>query len=423
MTRYVFITIILFAGIFFSCKKISVSQNHGDAEWVKVITDASVFFPGKMRADAQNNLYCSYNYTDYEIDSNSAVIKLDSKGNILWRRSFADTTIYDFVVTPEGKIVIPIYSNGMITLIELDPAGNIISSGNPYVLPFNAADIDEIVTLKIFIEADVGYYNLSGTILYNLNFPNERVGFMMEFDNNFNGGWKRPYFFANPRTVITGCAETDDGYLLFGNIQFKNTNTSEVFTLKTDAGGNKIGAIKEYSTSAFNAANDPPYSGFYCNTSDIIRAGNKFYACAYNELYNVPTISSPPVYADDDNSARIYTFDSDGNKMGDPKTLKYDIQNLVADLVLTKDSGLLIGLNPVTLVGIGYVGRQSSYVARLNSDLSIQSVSNIQTNYKDYLGSICAMPDGTYAIETMIQSFGEEHYRLEVIKTDVNGNF
>ena len=101
-----------------------------------------------------------------------------------------------------------------------------------------------------------------------------------------------------------------------------------------------------------------------------------------------------------------------------------DEQQLITDFVLMKDGGLLIGVNPIKIVtGIYYTGQQNSSIARLSADLNIESISNIQTQYMDYASSICALPDGRYAIESIIQSFGGGTYKLEVIKTDENGNY
>ena len=59
----------------------------------------------------------------------------------------------------------------------------------------------------------------------------------------------------------------------------------------------------------------------------------------------------------------------------------------------------------------------------LNSQLDFQSAENLQTKYMDYVSSMCNLSDGAVAIETIIQSFGGDGYRLQVTKTDKNGNF
>src|SRR4029077_20246905 len=102
-------------GIFCSCRKVSVVQNTTEPKWIKVIADSVVHFPGKIRADAQNNLYCSYNYNDAEISGTSAIVKLDTNGNIVWRTVFTNTSIFDFITTQSG-LVIASYLSGIITV-------------------------------------------------------------------------------------------------------------------------------------------------------------------------------------------------------------------------------------------------------------------------------------------------------------------
>ncbi|HUM46918.1 MAG TPA: hypothetical protein PLD84_08320 [Chitinophagales bacterium] len=416
--------LIFLAVIFFSCKKNSIEQNAGNAAWIKVMDDSAVYFPGKIRADAASNLFCSYNYRNYVIDSNSAIIKLDPSGNLLWRKQFDNLTIYDFMINPDGDVVIASYDAGMITLTILSSEDTTHFLLGAYPLPLVTDKIRDIVGMKISTTAD-GNYVISSTVFYRKN--NERVsmGFIMEVTTSGVQLWMGDYFFPiNEATTITGCAGAEDGYLLFGNVQKRFPAVSSFFVMKCDSKGDSLWT-KFYETSNYTSTgpDSGTYHGYYCYTTDIISSGdNNFYACAYNEKYNLPNVSNLPIYTDDDNSARIMKISQEGTLIKSA-SLKHDFQNMAADLVRTGDNGLLIGLNPINLVGTYYLGMQSSFVARLNTNLDILSVSNIQTHYYDYLGSLCVTPDGHYAIETMIQSFGSESFLLEIIKTNENGNF
>lgn len=414
----------LFAEIFFSCKKITVEQNTGDAQWIKVISDSPVYFPGKIRSDAENNLFCSYSYMDYKIDTNSAIIKLDRNGNLLCKKEFVSLAIYDFVVTGEGDAVIASYANGMITLTTVSPTCSAVLLGS-YPLPLMPGTIRDIAGMKIFITS-AGNYNISGTVFYRLGDERVSMAFMMEVSKTGTKIWMQDYFFHDKEsaTTITGCAPAGDGYILFGNVQYKDPAVSSFFILRCDEQGDSLWT-KFYVTSSFTSTgpDSGSYHGYYCNTSDIIPSGDEnFYACAFNEKYNMPNVNNLPIYTEDDNSARIMKINADG-EIVDYVRLKYEFQNMAAALVRTNDNGLLIGFNPINLVGTYYVGKQSSFVARLTADLCIQSVSHIQTQYYDYLGSICSIPDGHFAIASMIQSFGKENYHLQIIKTNENGNF
>ena len=418
-TAFIFITFFA-AGIFASCKKISVTNNTG-AEWIKVISDSNVRLVGKIRADAQNNLYCSYNYKDSVISDYSAIVKLDAKGNILWRKEFTDLSIYDFVVTPENDVVIPSYSDGMITLIKLSSDSGTRSSGTPYALPSAAASF-KIVGMKIFITADHNY-NISGTLKKG---SKKRIGFMMKMSFADAGIWGKTFTFqssADSTTTLTGCAEISSEFYLFGNTQMDSPKTSYFFIMKTEAVGDSMWT-RTYSTSSYNPG-DSSYWGYYCWTSDLIPSGDGYlFGCAYNVEYNVVNQTGISVSTYDDKSARIFKFSLMGDTV-ESAHVKLTEQNEVADLLLKKDGGLFIGLNPNVLGDVSIVFERNSFIAQVSSNptLAVQSMTPIQSQYADYLSSVCAMPDGHYAIETMIQSLGGDHYRLEVIKTDENGNF
>lgn len=409
--------------IFISCKKEPIAQNTGDAQWIKVISDAPAYLPGKIRPDTENNLYCSYNYTDYKADSSSALIKLDKNGTLIWRKEFTHFTIYDFLITGENRIMMASYSNGMITL-TLDTTNELFGS---YPLPIIPDDFRDLFGVKLFINS-AGNYMISGTVFYRQNGKRVSLAFLTEINkDDGQKQWMQCYYFPEgPETTVTGCAEVEreSGYILIGSIQEEDTLISSFFLLRVNEFGDSLWT-KVHETGSYTSTgpNSGTYHGYYCFTSDIISsADNNFYACAYNQKYNLPNINGLPAYSDDDNSARILKINADGEVI-DYERLKHDFQNMAAALVLTNDGGLLIGFNPIRLVGTFYVGRQNSFIARLNSDLAVQSVSFIQNHYYDYLGSLCAMPDGHYAIQTMIQSFGNEHFYLEIIKTNKNGNF
>ncbi|MBK6485151.1 MAG: hypothetical protein IPG01_18965 [Chitinophagaceae bacterium] len=409
--------------IFISCKKDPIGQNTGDAEWIKVISDTPARLPGKIRPDQDNNLYCSYNYTDYKADSSSALIKLDKNGKLIWRKEFTHFTIYDFLITDENRILMVSYSNGMITL-TMDTNNVMFGS---YPLRIISGEFRDLLGVKLF-KNSAGNYMISGTVFYRKNGERVSMAFLIEI-NKEDGQkiWMQHYDFPEgPEITVTGCAEVDhgSGYIMIGSIQEKVPLISSFFLLRVNEFGDSLWT-KVHETSSYTSTgpDSGTYHGYYCFTSDIISsADNNFYACAYNQKYNLPNINGLPAYSDDDNSARILKINADGEVI-DYERLKHDFQNMAADLVLTTDGGLLIGFNPIRLVGTFYVGKQSSFIARLNPDLTVQSVSFVQNHYYDYLGSLCAMPDGHYAIQTMIQSFGNDHFYLEIIKTNKNGNF
>ena len=403
--------VLLLSSTIFSCKKEN-TESLRDIKWVKVFTDSAIYYPGKIRADLAGNMFCSYNYRDYGIDTNSAINKLDTNGNILWEKRFPDLAIYDFVILNEKAILLS-YKDDIITLTEISDPGHITTLGS-YNSPVTYGNIRRLDGMKIFITKS-GNFNISGAITYLEGNDKIHTGFMMEVSTSYILNWSQVYIFPEiTPAVVTGCAQADDGYLLFGNVQYKDPLTTEFFVLKCKVNGDLLW-IKYYQTSSNDTTQ---YYGYHCNTSDIIpsRDGN-FYACAFNDRFNVPTIVTPPIFTTDDNSARVFKISPSGD-ISIVYNLKYGFQNEVADLVLNpSDGGLIIGLNPVVLVGVHYLGTQTSFVARFNSNLSLLSVSNNQTIYSDFLGSICALPDGYFAVLIMIQSFGKEKYKLEIVKT------
>ena len=58
---HIFLLLCFLSGIIFSCKENDDSVQPG-ATWVKVIEENHVYSPGRIRADASENLFCSYSY-------------------------------------------------------------------------------------------------------------------------------------------------------------------------------------------------------------------------------------------------------------------------------------------------------------------------------------------------------------------------
>jgi hypothetical protein len=303
--------------------------------------------------------------------------------------------------------------------------------GSPVDLPFVDGNIiSGMLGMKILITVDG--YHLSGTA--SLLTPGVTAGFAIKLNMVGAEVWEHSYIFpqqADAGTSITGSAETDGGFILFGNVQTDlksitetspSMSISKFFIMQSNKTGDTIPGTTFYTTSNYNDSLKT-YSGYYCGTSDIIDGEDGYYyACAFNTLFNTPSQFPFAVYTDDDNSARIFKI-SDEDSLVDSIRVKFDVQNQVADLVKKNDGGLFIGFNPFRQGNFAFVGERHSFIANVSSGFQLQNVSSIQNQYSDYLGSVYLMPDRHYAIETMIQSLGKEHNKLEVIKTDENGNF
>ncbi len=421
---HVLIKVFLLSGIFFSCTKIVDLQHAGDAQWIQVVTDSSVTYTGKIRADASDNLYCSYNYKDEKISDSSGILKLDANGNLVWRIQYDAISIFDFLVLTSGQIIIASSKDSTVTIYSVPTDSGATTKIGSTQLPIVGKPISGVSAMKIF-ESDGGY-NLSGTI--SLDPKKSKIisaaGFQMQITNSVDDVWKHAYYFSNADTVhtatsITGCAKKSDGYLLFGNCQDVFPAVSRFFVMNCNSTGDSL-YTTFYPTSTYDADADT-FGGYYCGTSDILKSGENYFGCAFNVLYNTAGQVPVPVYNNDDNSARVFKFDANGN-ISSRDSFKFDFQNQVADFIVKDDGGLLIGLNPNKLGNFSIVGKRNSFVANLDANLKLQSAQYLQTQFTDYLGALCKMKNG-YAVESMIQSFGKEHYRLEIIKTDENGNF
>lgn len=407
-----------------SCKKGDLLFSSGEAQWIKVVSDSTVFFPGKIRVDGENNLYCSYDHKEPEISRNSGLIKLDINGDLVWRKQFDSVAIFDFLVKTDGIVIIASASAGIVTLREIPATADTCFILGSYDLPSFGKPVVKVLGMKILKDETKNTYILSGTARLNSQTSDNSAGFMMEMSATGMGIWRHSYIFeqsAGAATAITGCTQTSDGFMLFGNLQFGFPTISKFFILKCNLNNGDTLWSRFYNTSSY-FPDSQPYDGYYCSTSDIVAGDDGyFYAGAFNVLYNTPS-QTFPIHTNDDNSARIFKINATGETI-DSIHVKFDIQNAVADLVKKKDGGLLIGLNPYKLGNFAFVGKRNSFVANVNSSFVLENVTTIQTQYSDYLGSICSMPDGHYAIVTTIQSLGQANNNLEIIKTDLDGNF
>jgi hypothetical protein len=415
--------LLFISGVFFSCDKNDDSGQPG-ATFVKVIEENHVYNPGKIRVDAYNNLFCSYSYTDYDNDSSSAIVKLDSLGNVIGQQDFPGLAIYDFQLNDAGEPMTACFEQGIVSITKLSASlDEEPQHTGSFALPLDVTKIRKLNGLKMLKKSD-GDYLLYGVVRYAKNPFNGWIFLFAGFDDGGSFEWGDTMYLSDQNHVsgVTGCAESGDGYVFLGYTQFQGFPvSSEFFVMKTDLNG-VVQCETRYTTSLYNSI-DSTYSGYYCETSDLIPAldGQSFYGCAFNVRFNIPYFAGQ-VNTSDDNSARIFRFDACGNVLA-RDSVNVDEQNQVTDLLLTKNGDFLLGINPYPLFGVYYVGQQNAYSTMLNSQLDFQSAENLQTKYMDYVSSMCNLSEGTVAIETIIQSFGGDGYRLQITKTDKNGNF
>ena len=420
---HIYLLLCFLSGIIFSCKENDDSVQPG-ATWVKVIEENHVYSPGRIRADASENLFCSYSYTGYDNDSSSAMVKLDSQGNVAGQQDFPGLAIYDFQLNEAGEPMAAGFENGIVSMMKLSASldEEPLQMGS-YTLPLDPTKIRKLNGLKMLKQAD-GHFLLYGTVRYTKNPYNGWMAFFAGFDAGGSFEWDDTMYLSDQNHVsaITGCAESEDGFVFLGYNQFPGFPvSSEFFIMKTDFKGQVV-CDTSYVTVQYDSM-DSSYSGYYCETSDVIPAldGQSFYGCAFNVRFNIPFFAGQ-VNTSDDNSARIFRLDACGNILA-RDSVKVDEQNQVSDLLLMKNGDLLLGINPYPLFGVYYTGQQNASITMLNSQLDFQSAENLQTKYMDYVSSMCNLSDGAVAIETIIQSFGGDGYRLQVTKTDKNGNF
>lgn len=392
-----------------------------EADWIKVVTENHVYEPGQIRTDHAGNIFCSYNYASYGLDTHFAIIKLDRYGTVITKQEISDLTVYEFEMSEEGEPILASYENGIVTLSKLTNAlGDSPAEFGSFTLPVEVNKIKQ-PNLRLIVQAD-GSYLVAGSFLHTKN-PSKCLGFLIQFDRDGVVIMGDTIVLSEfpPLAFVTGCAEASDGYVLFGSTQYQNPSYSSYFICKTDFSGNIL-CMKKDTTSWYFADVDST-AGYYCETSDLIPApdGETFYGCAYNVRFNIP-FQVNPLYTTDDNSARVFQFDACG-EIRNSTSIKLDDQNQVMDLIVMPNSDLLVAINPFSLIGVYYSGQQNSFAARLSSALTLKSVQQFQTNYMDYLSSMSVMPDGSIVYESAIQSFGGDGFRLQVTKSDENGNF
>lgn len=414
---------VFISAMLLSCSKQVTLPDPSAAQWIKVFTDSPVYMVGKIRADAEGNLYASYNHKDVATGSPGAILKTDASGTFVWRLEYPHRSVYDFHLLDESdKLLVVSANSNAITLTTVTTTTHDTAFIGAYPLPDPGIGINGIKNAKLLVTKS-GNYNLSGTMLLDSKI-NSSAGFMMEINGPANQLlWSHAWYFSPFNaggTSITGCTETTDGFMLIGNVQGTAPPLSQFFILCTDATGDTLFS-KHYYTSSYDTAQNS-FSGYYCETSDIapMDDGN-FFAPAFNLLYNNSNQLPYPIFTTDDNSARLFRISPSGDTLGSER-LKQAKQNQVIDFV-PKDNGWFLGLNPSTLDYFGGIGERYAFCTTLDDDLVPQNTTVINSYYTNYLSSVYPTPDGFFATLSMVQSLGTGHYYLQLIKTGENGSF
>jgi len=245
------------------------------------------------------------------------LIKTDSKGNLIWQKTFGGSDYdygYSVAQTSDGGYIIAggTYSFGSgerdVYLIKTDSNGNKIwqqTFGGGY------DDWGESVAQT----SDGGYIIVGLTWSFS---SGERDVYLIKTDSNGNKIWQQTFGGSEEAWGESVAQTSDGGYIIAGDTKSFGSGGYDVYLIKTDSKGNKIwqqtfgGGYDDWGTSVAQTSD-----GGY-----IIAGGTYSFGSGESDVYLIKTDSKENVY----NKGKSFVNPAVGNKPGSRADYKMDRQ-------------------------------------------------------------------------------------------------
>jgi hypothetical protein len=334
----------------------------------------------------------SINTNNYDIN----LIKINSIGDTLWTRTYGGVGI------DIGCAVRQTSDNGYIISGYTNSFGT--DSSGVYLIKTN--NLGTEIWSKTFHKTQYGNWGLSilqtneggyliGGVSYNPSFshPNSRNCYLIKTDNNGNLLWDR---VIGDYAVCKCVNKTNDGgFVITGFIAYsENPIVWEAFLFKTDSNGNILWR------KTFRSIDDTE-GEFVQQTSDsgfIMTGITQNFGAGGNDVLLVKT-----------------------NSIGDTLWTKTygGIGNEVGYSILQTSDGSYIITGVTSSFGSGDYGM---YLIKTDSNGDTLWTKTYGGTGRDVGFSAIQCTDGGYIINGYTNSFGDNHYRYYLIKTDSSGN-
>jgi hypothetical protein len=342
---------------------IAYNKHTLDTIWTKEIAHPDTQYTNQPGADVFSELTTvtatpdggfifTGNYTKYCITGNirSFLLKVDSTGNILWRRTYDDVTyLYSLALTPNGGYAF-INRFGGISLVTTDSSGNIlwskskpgiISSSTPADLLYDSSGgyicsvyfkyggttstpqfgvnifrIDNNTQQISFDKSYIPYHNVenytlhedlgitrlpdNSFVVYGSVWENPSFrGFILKLDQYADSVWCKNYMFGKANQghcQLEDLLPTDDGGFLGVGFYVPNGGDIAAWMFKTDANG-YVGFEQTLplETSAIRVFPNPAKETIHIDLSTTQEATLLNVYNLSGQLVAVRTIQSPEV--------------------------------------------------------------------------------------------------------------------------------
>ncbi|NVL91196.1 MAG: hypothetical protein HWN69_09465 [Desulfobacterales bacterium] len=333
---------------------------------------------------------------DYDV----YLIKTDPKGNMLWERTHGgfDTESGNSVhQTTDGGYVIAgaTYSFGAgrsdVYLIKADSAGHML-----WRKTFGGSSHDWARSVQ---QTTDGGYIIAGRT-YSFGAGDDDV-YLIKTDSAGDKDWEKTFGGSEHDSGNSVRQTTDGGYIIVGETESLGAGGNDVYLVKTDSGGNKewektFGGTKGEGGSSVQQTSDGGY---------IITGVTDSFGVGDDDVYLIKIASTGPTPAGDQPGNWQKTF------AGKDRDRGYCVQQ-------TTDGGYII-VGKTKSLG---AGDDDVYVIKTDSAGNMSWKKTFGGSESDVGNSVQQTTDGGYIIAGGTASFATVWQDVYLIKTDTTGN-
>jgi hypothetical protein len=243
------------------------------------------------------------------------LIKTDSKGNLIWQKTFggsdwdfgssvAQTSDGGYIIAGETRSFGSGYSD--VYLIKTDSKGNLI-----WQKTFGGSDDD--YGYSVAQTSDGGYIIAGGTNSFG---SGDRDVYLIKTDSKGNKTWEQIFGGSYNDDGFSVAQTNDGGYVIVGETCSFGTGYSNVYLIKTDSKGNKTWE-QIFGGGIFNNG----YSVAQTSDGGYIIVGETYsFGSGESDVYLIKTDSKGNVY----NKGKSFVNPAVGNKPGSRADYKMD---------------------------------------------------------------------------------------------------
>ena len=323
------------------------------------------------------------------------VLKLDSKGDVVWDKTFGGAksdTANSIIQTKDGGYAVAGEAHNSsvdLWVLKLNSAGTKVWDKT---FKKNAA-----ANAHSIIQTSDGGYAIAGhTITYIASSGFIRTDvWVLKLNSTGTKVWDKIFVGAkNKNQAAYSIVQTkDSGYAVAGYTKNKGNGTQDVWVLKLDSTGTKVW--------------DKTFGGAHSDTANsIIQTKDGGYAVAGN------TVTKGTI-----TDVWVLKLDSTGTKVWD-KTFGGANPDYAYSIIQTKDDGYAVGGSTQSKGN----GKQDLWVLKLNSTGTKVWDKTFGGAQSDNVNSIVQTNNGGYVIAGDTQSKGSGGYDFWVLELDADGN-